>query len=77
MLFINFDNVPKGTKISGGLTSIRIVATLSKLKLLSFINSGYKPLKYEPNPKLHGWFVILLVYHIYCMLGMKNIYFPN
>tara|TARA_E500000305_G_scaffold19736_1_gene14826 strand:+ start:181 stop:513 length:333 start_codon:yes stop_codon:yes gene_type:complete len=57
MLFINFDNVPKGTKISGGLTSIRIVATLGKLKLLSFINSGYKPLKYEPNPKLHGWFV--------------------
>ena len=57
MLFINFDNVPKGTKISGGLTSIKIVATLTKLKLLSYINSGYKPLKYEPNPKLHGWFV--------------------
>jgi len=63
MLFINFDNVPKGQKnrVSGGLTPIKIVATLTKLKLLSVFCGGYKPPIYrteKSHPNLRrGWFV--------------------
>ena len=42
MLTFNFDNLPKGTKISGGFTAIKIIATAIKLKL-----QGYKPLIYR------------------------------
>jgi hypothetical protein len=56
MLFINFDDVAKGQKISGGFTPIRILATIVKLKL-----KGHKPVIYRAEPhvriKSKGWFV--------------------
>ena len=42
MLTFNFDNLPKGTKISGGFTAIKIIAAAIKLKL-----QGYKPVIYR------------------------------
>ena len=42
MLTFNFDNLPKGTKISGGFTALKIIATAIKLKL-----QGYKPVIYR------------------------------
>ena len=36
MLTFNFDNLPKGTKISGGLTAVKIIATAFKLKLQGY-----------------------------------------
>ena len=56
MLFINFDDVAKGQKISGGFTPIRILATIVKLKL-----KGHKPIIYRAEPHVRierkGWFV--------------------
>jgi hypothetical protein len=56
MLFINFDDVAKGQKISGGFTPIRILATIVKLKL-----KGHKPVIYRAEPHVRieskGWFV--------------------
>ena len=56
MLFINFDDVAKGQKISGGFTPIRILATIIKLKL-----KGHKPIIYRAEPHVRierkGWFV--------------------
>ena len=61
MLFINFEKVSKDTKISGDFTSIKIMATLTKLKLLSYFNDGYKPIIYRTDKLLpnmrKGWFV--------------------
>ena len=61
MLFINFEKVSKDTKISGNFTSVKIIATLAKLKLLSYINDGHKPTIFRreqefPNMR-KGWFV--------------------
>lgn len=61
MLFINFEKVSKDTIIDGSFISIKIMATLTKLKLLSYLNSGYKPTIYRreqefPNMR-KGWFV--------------------
>ena len=61
MLFINFEKVSKDTIINGSFISIKIMATLTKLKLLSYLHSGYKPTIYRreqefPNMR-KGWFV--------------------
>jgi len=37
MLFINFEKVSKDTIIDGSFISIKIMATLTKLKLLSYL----------------------------------------
>ena len=41
-MFINFNDVAKGQTIKGGLTQLRIVATLLLLKI-----KGYKPFRYQ------------------------------
>jgi len=55
-MFINFDNLPRGEKIQGGLTALRIIATAIKLKVLSLIYKGYKPVHCRPT-KEKGWFI--------------------
>ena len=61
MLFINFEKVSKDTIISGRFTSTKIMATLAKLKLLSYLNDNYKPTIFRreqefPNMR-KGWFI--------------------
>ena len=52
MLTFNFDNLPKGTKISGGFTALKIIATAIKLRLL-----GHKPVIHRQAKTETGFFV--------------------
>ncbi len=52
MLTFNFDDLPKGEKISGGFTAVKLIATAIKLKL-----QGYKPVICRPAKQERGWFV--------------------
>ena len=49
MLTFNFDDLPKGEKISGGFTAVKLIATAIKLKL-----QGYKPDSYSYQAKATG-----------------------
>ena len=53
MLTFNFDDLPRGEKISGGFTAVKLIATAIKLKL-----QGYKPVIYRnDNVQETGWFI--------------------
>ena len=53
MFTFNFDNLPKGTTVSGGFTFLKIIATAIKLKL-----QGHKPVIYrDDNVQETGWFI--------------------
>tara|TARA_R100000995_G_C3462380_1_gene113837 strand:- start:526 stop:891 length:366 start_codon:yes stop_codon:yes gene_type:complete len=68
-MFINFNDISttngyvqtkKGLELRGGITPIRIIATLIKLKILSCFNKGYKPFRYQGDKNKiqeKGWFV--------------------
>jgi len=51
MLTYNFNDLPKGKIIDGGLTSIRVILTCLKLRLL-----GYKPVIHR-KVKIKGFYV--------------------
>ena len=54
-MFINFNDVAKGQTIRGGLTPLKIIATLLLLKI-----KGYKPFRYQGDKdkiQEKGWFV--------------------
>ena len=52
-MFINFNDLPKGEKVQGGLTPFKLIATALKLKL-----QGYKPVIYRnDNVQETGWFI--------------------
>ena len=51
-MFINFNDLPKGEKVQGGLTPFKIISTALKLKL-----QGYKPVICRPAKQERGWFV--------------------
>tara|TARA_R100000008_G_C3442277_1_gene95052 strand:+ start:107 stop:472 length:366 start_codon:yes stop_codon:yes gene_type:complete len=71
MFIINFNKInkangfvqtEKGLELRGGLTPIKIIATLIKLKILSYIDKGYKPFRYQGDKNKiqeKGWFVRL------------------
>ena len=53
MFTFNFDNLPKGTTVSGGFTALKIIATAIKLRL-----QGHKPVIYrDDNIQETGWFI--------------------
>tara|TARA_R110002012_G_scaffold273650_1_gene459694 strand:+ start:6176 stop:6493 length:318 start_codon:yes stop_codon:yes gene_type:complete len=52
MFTFNFNDLPKGITISGGLTPFKIILTSLKLRLL-----GYKPVKYVPAKTEFGYFI--------------------
>ncbi len=49
---INFNDLPKGEKVQGGLTPFKMTSTALKLKL-----QGYKPVICRPAKQERGWFV--------------------
>tara|TARA_R100000479_G_C6351172_1_gene189290 strand:- start:160 stop:528 length:369 start_codon:yes stop_codon:yes gene_type:complete len=57
-----FVQTTKGLELRGGLTPIKIIATLTKLKILSYFDKGYKPFRYQGDKtkiKEKGWFIRL------------------
>ena len=51
-MIINFDDLPRGKTISGGLTPVKMVLTAIKLKL-----QGHKPIICREAKQEKGWFV--------------------
>jgi len=51
-MFINFNDLPRGEKVQGGLTPLRIILTSLKLKL-----QGHKPVICRSAKQEQGWFV--------------------